>query len=786
MRILPLLATPILAAALVPACAGPASAEPSATNVAESARCVFLVPRKAGGERENLRFLSAVPPAAARNGKPVVISVDLAAPWRPEVLDFLARYQPREIWTVGAISTPPAGLPCKVQAIEADTPEAAAAALALQFFGTSSAAVLCDPSDRAALLEAAVLGGRLGIPLLPVAGRDVSPAIREALKSLGVRSVYVVGKGPAAVAGLTVEQVGSAADVVRCLERHGKVVGYIAAVNADDGHAAHAPDMSFAAALLAVGREGAIAPTPQDVQWKKPVAAETELKESPRGAHASSSGWHRGTVKAGEADRGFILGTDPATGRVFMQVDLNGDGDFGDPKEKPVKTGDEIRLGGRKFAVDLDADENARTKSMWLTSPTAGEITSSIRSVRSASAKPAPMLCLVGWPQTLPMAIIGDAMGVDADLVSDIPLAQTDADPFVDVAYARFIGEDVASATLQASRGLVVDDFKERGFASRFATAEWATPSQPVLESVGLTSCGHHPGTKFISPGSPLGAAGWIVHASHAMWTVLGDTYAWDTQTLLSPCFVQSDGCSTAALDMDDQCRSAPAQMMRNGALAFAGAARRNTAEGELFTTEFGNAIARGLSVGEAHRAALNAMMVAMLSRGQAAGGPYHYQLYIASAYGDPAIVFMKDNAGRELKHATHLEVDGMKATVVVGGPWQRSEYPPVSDWNCPTPRIFTWRGLGVGAESTWYPAESRNQDDLIYTAEARTTRKTTGVEAADDPDHRWKFDGKSYIDDHEDGTRSIYWRVRLVDFDMNKGEIRAQRDRAEFRLVQK
>ncbi|MCP6374092.1 hypothetical protein NL455_29865, partial [Klebsiella pneumoniae] len=77
-----------------------------------------------------------------------------------------------------------------------------------------------------------------------------------------------------------------------------------------------------------------------------------------------------------------------------------------------------------------------------------------------------------GWPDTLPMAIIGDTFGIDADLVSDVPLAQTDDDPFVDLAYARFIAEDVYSATLVACRGLIEGDFADRSYADRFATAE--------------------------------------------------------------------------------------------------------------------------------------------------------------------------------------------------------------------------------------------------------------------------------------------------------------------------
>lgn len=45
---------------------------------------------------------------------------------------------------------------------------------------------------------------------------------------------------------------------------------------------------------------------------------------------------------------------------------------------------------------------------------------------------------------------------------------------------------------------------------------------------------------------------------------------------------------------------------------------------------------------------------------------------------------------------------------------------------------------------------------------------------------------GSCFVDEHADGSRSIYWRVRMIDGDMTSGEVRAQIDRLEFRLLAK
>lgn len=747
------------------------------------ARVVFLVPVRAADT--NITFLSAIPAAVAANGTPVVLAVDPSHPWRPELLDFLRRYQPDQIWTLGAIEEPGAQLAGSLRSIDADSPEAIACELAERFFGASREAVACTFVDRAAALGAAVLAGRLGVPLLPCGRDGFSDDVASLLRTLGVERVFLVGRDlPAEIPGTHVERLLDATDVAGCMDRRGLKVRYIAAVNAADGHASPARELSLVAALLAAGREGAIAPTPEDVQWKHAVAASSEVQGTLPGARPSGSGWRRGTLGDGETARDFVTGVDPASGRAFLQYDANGDGGFDGPGEGPLVTGDEVVIAGRRFAISLDADEMARGDSVWLTSPTASEIVGAVRRVRTAAQPPADTLCLVGWPQTLPMAIVGDAIGIDADLVSDVPLAQTDEDPFVELSFARFLAEDLCSGSLLACRGLVVADLADRSFAGRYATAEWANPSQPLFESVGMVSGGHHAGESVIDPSSPLTGVGWILHSSHSMWTELGTTCAWDSEVLLSPCLVQSDGCSTAALDMDPEHRSVAARLLRNGALAFVGHARRNTAVGEIFTSEFTNAVLAGQTLGQAHRSAINRMTVAALARGQASNGVYHYQRHIATAYGDPAVSFVRPPTGGLA--AARLEIDGAHATVVMTGPWLRSDYEPLAEWGSTATRIYTWRAIGVGAESSWYPPENRNQDELVFTAEARTTREVMGVEAIGDPEARWGFDGSVFFDHHEDGSRSVFWRVRLIDFDMTTGIVRAQRDRAEFRLLER
>ncbi len=753
-----------------------------AASQEQEERAVILVPVAASPADTDLCFLSALAAAATGDGPPLVLAVDAQAPWRPELLDLLRRAEPGRLFQLGALPPPPAPWDTKLEATAAADPVAIACELAGRFFSAPKTAVLCNFTDRASALGAAVLAARLKAPLLPCRRDGIDDAVRAQLVELGVSSVLSVGaEAPSKLDGLRVERLKDALAVTGKLASEGLSIEYVAVVQAEDDRASHAAQLSLAGALLAVARHGTVAIAPGDVRWKE-RSASTRAHATPKGAAPSPTGWYSGEVADGKSKRVFAIGVDPADQRAFVQFDRNGDGDFGDRGEEPLRTGAEIVLGERSHSIDLDVDEKARGQGLWLTAPTAPEVVASLQRVRAASRSAPDMLCLVGWPDALPMSIVASAQPIDADLVSDLALAQTDADPFVDLAFARFVAEDLPTATLLACRGFAESSFRDRSYARRFATAEWGSGGyDPLLIAAGMERAGHHEGADFLTAESPLTRAALIQHGAHSMWTEIGKTYAWDSAVLLAPCLVDSSGCSTAALDMDAEHRSAPLRMLRNGALAFVGNRRRGSAQQELFRTEFLNALLVGQSLGEAHRTALNRVLVALLDGEGQNPDVVRYQLHSASVFGDPALRF--DFASSALPPGARVETRGSRAIVTAPETWFRSEYAPLAEWNCPVEKLTAWRALGVGVDSTWFAPRNRNHESLVFTAELRTQRRVRSVKAIDDPGGALAFSGRSFVDEHEDGARSVYWRARLVDCDPESGEIRSQRTSAEFRL---
>jgi hypothetical protein len=44
-------------------------------------------------------------------------------------------------------------------------------------------------------------------------------------------------------------------------------------------------------------------------------------------------------------------------------------------------------------------------------------------------------------------------------------------------------------------------------------------------------------------------------------------------------------------------------------------------------------------------------------------------------------------------------------------------------------------------------------------------------------------LDGRHFVDEHADGTRSVHLRVQLVDFDMSTGKVHGQLEQLPLRL---
>ncbi|MDA1113550.1 MAG: C25 family cysteine peptidase [Planctomycetota bacterium] len=736
-------------------------------------RVLFLVPLAASASWQDDAFLAAIPAACVLgNGEPMVLAVDRHTPWSPEVLDFLIRYAPDKLYWIGEEQPPQlTGDFCEVEFLEADSAVAAALAMSNLACKQSEGVVLYDPQEPGAGLTASALAARLHWPLFPWGEGDAEKSVQESFQNLQVQSALFVGKGtPPKLEAFEVEHLVDAFAVTQWLIKEGLAVEYLAVVHPSLEEGRRNQTLALAAPLLAAGRKGVVVPLPFAVQWKQKYTASQPV-----------DGVAEGVLPLEKKAIPFRLGKDATSGKWYAQLDRNRDGQFKGKQEPKLFTGDVIEIAKIKWTVNLDAVEAERGLALWLTSPTTEQIQGEIQRFSAATKQQAEYLCIVGWPEAIPMPIIADGQGIDADLVSDLPYAQTDEDPFLELAHARFLTTDLTSATLLACRGFARDDFPDRSWDQTYATAEWETASRASMQVTGLQFLGHHNGDAPMEQESPLTHSAAIVHGSHAAWTVLGNTYSWDTATLLAPAVVDSAGCSTASLDQDLEHRSVAAQLLRNGAVAFIGNTRRGIAEQDLFRSEIWNGLLDGMTIGKAQRKALNRTLVAVLEKEQTAGGAYFYQHYNHMVIGDPALQLHFKRT--ESSEAASASIDGRKVTVLAPKRWIRFNYIPLEEWGCEFPILYSWRGAGVGVESTWHGPEKRNDEHYFYTVEVKTRSKLSSVKLVGKTTDPLGVSGPCFVDFHADGSRSLFWRVRLFDADMTSGEIRSQAQELKFLL---
>ena len=740
----------------------------------ERNRTVLLVPTTTERDWRDLAFLCAVPAAAARGeGFTPLLTVDPVAPWRPELLDFLRRYEPDSLIYLGG-EMPSVGLEdVEVEEIVFISPDEAACQLAWRFWKKVSRGVVFEETDRSAPLAASALAARLGVPLFPASEGVLSDPARQVAQALGIRKlIYVVEDRRStlrSVKGFSTSRIAGAEGVVRFLERERLPIEYLAACNPLDSTIGPARKLSLAAVLFAAGREGAVATFAYDTKWKVPFPASEDPETKTRS----------GSIDLADCATAFTIAHG---GRHWTtRIDLDGDGVLGDEGEGPFRTGDAVELAGRRWTVDLDVTEGDRGTKLWLSTPDRETVRADLGRYLEAAGGSVTHLCLVGWPQVLPSVIVSDAQGIDTDLVSDLPLANTDDDPFVELCSGRVIAEDVHAAVLHANRSLLYEELLDESWSSSFATAEWGAHCSHALESVGFQYVGHHDGEAVIGEDSPLSRASVIAHGSHAMWTVMGKTYAWDTAVLLAPCFVESSGCSTASLDQDPEYRSVAARMLRNGAVAFIGNTRRGVAQQEYYLTEVRNALLGGKTLGEANRLALNSLTVAVLDGGEQESGLHRYQLYNQTVFGDPALRLHLPRS--PIVEPARAEQRGKKVTVHAPSTWWRYHEPTLGEWKSGFEGLHYMRGAGLVTDSWWHGGELRNDEASWLTVEAQVGRKLVVVEAVGEVPAPLGWTGKFFLDAHADGTRSVWWRCRLIDFDMRTGEVGAEVESLSFRL---
>ena len=361
--------------------------------------------------------------------------------------------------------------------------------------------------------------------------------------------------------------------------------------------------------------------------------------------------------------------------------------------------------------------------------------------------------------------------------VSDLPYGETDEDPFLDIAIGRIVGDTFSELSNLATRTSTYEQLQNGDWEHRFMESGlWGFDElRPIMLNVGYDAP-EHLSEQEISAKESL-EVGAILHKDHSYCQVLGHAFELSTPTLFAPAIVVSRGCSVGGVDLlNSNQRSIVDHMLGLGAVAFVGASRNAIAHNTIIEVSMWNHMLGGETAGQAFRSGINDTIVHWLDDNNSSA--LRYSLDIEMLFGDPAWELSIPNDPTTLPAYATDEEDVV--TVHAPEEWALIEFMPeqLEEWNF-SGDLFMYAGPGAIPKTYW--SGSHDAEDLYYGV--KIDRPTAPLSVTQQSNHDTPLGGTGhhYIDFHQDGSVSIHWSVRLIDYDMYTGEMIAESSSFEF-----
>ena len=364
--------------------------------------------------------------------------------------------------------------------------------------------------------------------------------------------------------------------------------------------------------------------------------------------------------------------------------------------------------------------------------------------------------------------------------VNDNPYGEIDDDPFRDIAVGRIFTDSVYRGSLLAARTVVYEHLADGYWNTRFVeTGLWGFDElRAIMKNVGFNQPEHLTEAQINQRPSLEAAA--ILHKDHSHCTVLGNAFTLQTQAVYAPAVVISRGCSVAGIDLVSlDTQTVPGNMLGRGAVAFIGAPRNSIAGNTVTEVAFFNHVLKGETLGQAMRSGFNHATIHYLDENSDAS--MRYVLDNEMLFGDPGLVMAVPSPPMtRLAQATQ---SGDEVTVLPPEVWTQVEFVPeqLAEWNYDG-TLFMY--VGPGAEPKTYWSGRYDTEDLYFTVAIETDGQYASIAALTPFDAPLGWQGRVYSDQHQDGTNTLRWRVRLLEYEMETGVMIDALQSARYQLL--
>lgn len=410
--------------------------------------------------------------------------------------------------------------------------------------------------------------------------------------------------------------------------------------------------------------------------------------------------------------------------------------------------------------------------------------------------------------------------------VTDIPYGQssgsnpTDKKKFRDFAIGRVYAEGVCCCALLAARTanyeLLVDGNWDKTVVE---SGSWTFPEATGLfEMAGaVKGSPRHLVAEDLRRMENACECAAFLHKDHSSATNLGNSVGVETAVLFAPAVVVSRGCHAAGIDegRGPDSSTIVGRMLGRGCICFAGSPRSPTTQTTLIEVAFLHELLYGrgkngdkLTVGQAMRTAFNKAVVHHLDGGEMPS----YCLENHVLIGDPALSPSFAGAGcsradvsKPFVAPASSSFDGSIVTVVGPSKWTKTPIhkDQLLEWKY-NGDLSTFVAPRVEQETVWCKDEYDTQE-LYHTISVSLPLNTCAVEVVpldateivrhgqehtvrvgiEEWADRWWQSRRYFLHkNHSDNSVQVCWRLRMLDYDMQTGDINAELRTARFLLV--
>jgi hypothetical protein len=215
--------------------------------------------------------------------------------------------------------------------------------------------------------------------------------------------------------------------------------------------------------------------------------------------------------------------------------------------------------------------------------------------------------------------------------------------------------------------------------------------------------------------------------------------------------------------------------MLGLGAVAFVGASRNSIAHNTIIEVSMWNHMLGGEAAGQAFRSGINDTIVHWLDDNSSG---LRYSLDIEVFFGDPA--WKLSIPSEPIGLPAYATEEENVVTVHPPAEWTLIEFmsEQLEEWNF-TGDLFMYAGPGAIPKTYW--SGSHDAEDLYYGVKIDRANAPSSVTQQSTHNSPLGGTGNHYIDAHQDGSVSVHWSVRLIDYDMYTGDLTEESPNFEY-----